>query len=116
MIAGSVRIVEQSDKRMVELLVDEPEDPLMPGAGVIDALAHAAVSIRRSTTAEQVAESLDGRSTNGALPPGTPLREEAVIGALGVSRSTSGRPSVYSPTSGSSTTPCTGGACPRRLR
>jgi len=60
----------------------------MPGADLIDALAHAAVSIRRSTTAEQVAETLRRQITNGALPPGTRLREEAVVAALGVSRNT----------------------------
>lgn len=60
----------------------------MPAADLIDALAHAAVSIRRSTTAEQVAETLRRQITNGVLPPGTRLREEAVVGALGVSRNT----------------------------
>jgi DNA-binding GntR family transcriptional regulator len=69
-------------------LSTNPEDPLMPAADLIDALAHAADSIRRSTTAEQVAETLRQQITNGALPPGTRLREEAVVGALGVSRNT----------------------------
>ncbi|MGI5126816.1 GntR family transcriptional regulator [Pseudonocardia sp. CA-107938] len=60
----------------------------MPGADLIDTLAHAAESIRRSTTAEQVAETLRRQITDGAVPPGTRLREEAVVAAMGVSRNT----------------------------
>ncbi|WP_281690636.1 GntR family transcriptional regulator [Pseudonocardia thermophila] len=60
----------------------------MSGADLADALGPGTAALHRTTTAEQVAETLRRRITDGALPPGTRLREEAVTTALGVSRNT----------------------------
>jgi DNA-binding GntR family transcriptional regulator len=44
--------------------------------------------IRRTTTANQVADVLRKRVLRGEIPPGTPLREVALTESLGVSRNT----------------------------
>ncbi|MBS1888657.1 MAG: GntR family transcriptional regulator [Actinobacteria bacterium] len=45
-------------------------------------------AIRRSSTADQVAQVLRAKITEGALPPGTPLPEVSLADSLGVSRNT----------------------------
>jgi DNA-binding GntR family transcriptional regulator len=45
-------------------------------------------AIKRTSTADQVADALRDRILRGDLAPGTPLREVAIAGTLGVSRNT----------------------------
>ena len=44
--------------------------------------------IKRTSTADQVAQAIRGRILSGELKPGTPLREVALAGSMGVSRNT----------------------------
>jgi DNA-binding GntR family transcriptional regulator len=58
----------------------------MADTDTLDALALA--SIDRSSTAERVADVLRELIIQGDLPPGTALREQALVASLGVSRNT----------------------------
>jgi DNA-binding GntR family transcriptional regulator len=63
------------------------------GAGKESRVAHVAsqgedFTIRRTSTADQVADALRARILKGEIPPGTPLREVALSASLGVSRNT----------------------------
>lgn len=60
----------------------------MPGVSVAAVLAGDRALLGRSSTAERVAAVLRERITEGFFPPGTRLSEEAIGGALGVSRNT----------------------------
>jgi DNA-binding GntR family transcriptional regulator len=55
---------------------------------VLDALTADRPLVRRASTTEKVADVLRERITDGSLPPGTRLSEEALSAALGVSRNT----------------------------
>lgn len=57
-------------------------------AGWADKLAVDRAALGRASTAQRVAEILRGRITEGLLPPGTRLPEDAIGSALGVSRNT----------------------------
>jgi DNA-binding GntR family transcriptional regulator len=59
-----------------------------PRAVVLDALTADGALLRRASTTERVADVLRERITDGSLPPGTRLSEEALSTALGVSRNT----------------------------
>lgn len=58
--------------------------------GVVPAhpVAADALLLRRSSTAERLADVLRRRITEGDLPPGTRLSEELLVSAMGVSRNT----------------------------
>jgi DNA-binding GntR family transcriptional regulator len=61
--------------------VDEPPAPVELGPA-------GSLRIDRSSTAERVADVLRELITRGDLPPGTPLREQQLVGSLDVSRNT----------------------------
>ena len=46
------------------------------------------IVLRRSTTAQQVADALSERILAGAFPPGDRLRESAIATELGIARNT----------------------------
>jgi DNA-binding GntR family transcriptional regulator len=67
--------------------VPTPEGEQVPTPeGELDPIS--ALRIERSSTAERIAAGLRSLITRGELPPGSPLREGALVQALGVSRNT----------------------------
>lgn len=46
------------------------------------------LTLRRTSTAQQVADGLSDAIMRGEMPPGTPIRESAIAASLGISRNT----------------------------
>jgi DNA-binding GntR family transcriptional regulator len=65
-----------------------PDDASGRGQRTLPLEAVAAIRVDRSSTAERVADALRDLIISGDLPPGTPLREQQLVGTLDVSRNT----------------------------